>query len=164
MNHLKIKIMKKIILIINIVIAGIAMFSACNPTKDFKDEYDLYNDPSKVKFADSVSVYALIAADYSISTVPYISKNKYFSDSYPVSSYLLDILNKKYNAKISGSLTITYSYYNPITLLDSVSYTLVNGEYGNSYNDFNAITDLYSYLSKNYPTADRKSTRLNSSH
>jgi hypothetical protein len=147
--------MKKIIIILNIVIVGVVLFSACNPTKDFKDEYDLYNDPSKVKFADSVSVYALTSADYSISTVPYINKNKYFSDSYSVDPYLLEVLNKRYNAKISGSLTITYNYYCPLTLRDSVSYALVNGEYGNSYNDFSAITDLYSYLSKNYPTAVR---------
>jgi hypothetical protein len=155
MNHLKIKKMKKIITILNIIIASVALFSACNPTKDFKDEYDLYNDPSKVKFADSVSVYSLTSADYSISTVPSISKNKYFTASYSVDPYILEILNKKYNAKISGSLTITYSYYNPLTLLDTVSYALVNGEYGNNYNDFSTMTELYSYLSKNYPTAKR---------
>ena len=121
--------MKKIIIILNIVIVGLVLFSACNPTKDFKDEYDLYNDPSKVKFADTVSVYTLTSADYSISTVPYINKNKYFSDSYSVDPYLLEVLNKRYNAKISGSLTITYNYYCSLTLRDSASYALVNGEY-----------------------------------
>lgn len=147
--------MKNILLLLSVIITSVVLFSSCDPTKDFKDEYSKYNNPNKVKFPDTTTVYTLTTADYLNSSVSDISKNKNFSDANPANPNLLEILNKKYNAKMAASLTVTYNYYNPLVLRDSVTYTLVNADYGNKYNDFINATDLTNYLAKTYPQARR---------
>jgi len=147
--------MKKIILLLNFILAGLLLFNACDPVKDYTDQYDKYNDPLKVKFADTVKVYTLTASDYLKSSVSDIRTYGDFTDAYPANPYLLEILNKGYNAPISSQLTISYKYYNPLTPKDSVKYALANGEYGNSYNDYSTMSDVYGYLANNYPSATR---------
>lgn len=147
--------MKKIFIFLNFIAAGLLLFNACDPVKDYRNQYNLLNDPLKVKFADTVKVYTLISSDYLKSSVSGISTNKNFSATYPANPNLLEILNKGYNAPKGSQLIINYNYYNPLVLKDSVSYALVNGDYGNKYNNYSVITDVYGYLAKSYPSATR---------
>jgi len=147
--------MKKILLLLSFILTGIVLFTACDPTKEYQDQYSQYNNPSKVKFPDSTTVYTLASTDYASSSLTEVSSKKYFSDASPVNPNLLAIFNKKYNGKIAASITVNYNYYSPLTLRDSVTYALVNADYGNKYNDFIKATDLTSYLLKTYPTATR---------
>jgi len=149
--------MKKIIVLFNILIAGILLFNACDPTKDYRNDYNFYNDPSKVKFPDSTTVYTLTSTDYTKSSVSAISTNKYFSETYPVLTYLPEILNNSFNAKPSSLMTIVYNYNSTLVLRDSVTYTLTSTEYG-SGTYYSKITDVYGYLTKNYPLARRGAT------
>lgn len=147
--------MKKIITLFTIILVGLLLFSACEPTKKYMDQYNLSNDQSKVKFADTVKFYTLISSDYLKSSVSDIKTNKDFSNAYPADPYLLEVLNNGYNAKSGAQFTITYNYFNPLVPKDSVSYALANGEYGNNNNYYSVITDVYKYLSRNYPSVTR---------
>jgi hypothetical protein len=143
--------MKKILLLLSFILTGIVLFTACDPTKEYQDQYSQYNNPSKVRFPDTTTVYTLASTDYASSSITEVSSKKYFSDASPVNPNLLGILNKKYNAKISASITVNYTYYNPLILRDSVpNYTLLNADYGNTYYDFIKATDLTTYLAKVY--------------
>ena len=147
--------MKKILLLLSFIITGVVLFSSCDPTKDYVDEYTKYNDPSKVKLPDSTTVFALASTDYAASSVTAISTSKNFTDANPANPNLLEILNKKYNAKIGASVTFTYAYSNPLTFRDSTVYTMLNADYGNTKYYFTKATDLTSYLVRAYPTATR---------
>lgn len=147
--------MKKILFLLSFIIISVVLFTSCDPTKDFKDEYSKYNSPLKVRFPDSTSVYTLISTDYANSSLTEVSSKKYFSDASPANPNLLELFNKKYIAKIGASITVNYSYYNPLTLRDTTIYTLVNADYGNTYYDFTKTTDLPTYLLKAFPSATR---------
>jgi hypothetical protein len=157
--------MKKNNIIMNFALAGLILLSACNPTKDFKDQYDLANtitdstnfaNYTKVKLADTATIIKLTDANYAKSSVSSIKSNKNFSDAYPAKTYLPEIMNKSFIVKTGNQITVAYNYYNPLTLKDSVSYTLTDAEYPNqTYKNFNTVAEIFSYLSTNYPQATR---------
>ena len=159
--------MKKIHILLNFIVAGSLLLSACNPTKDFKDLYDLNNTTADstnfakytmVKLADTATVIKLSDANYAKSSVSSIKNNKNFSDAYPAKTYLSEIMNKSYIASAGNQVTINCNYYNPLTLKDSVKYTMADGEYGNIYNDYSTLAQVYTYLTSNYPQATRGKT------
>ncbi len=157
--------MKRINIILSFALAGLLLLSACNPTKDFKDQFDLnstatdsanFSNYTKVKLADTATVIKLSDANYAKSSVSGIKNNKNFSDAYPAKTYLPEIMNKSYIVKVGNQVTVNYNYYNPLTLKDSVSYTLTDAEYPNqTYKNFNTVTEIFSYLNTNYPQSTR---------
>ena len=158
--------MKKINIIMSFALAGLLLLNACNPTKDFKDQFDLANTVTDsinfakytmVKLADTATIINLTDANYSKSSVSSIKSNKNFSDAYPAKTYLPEIMNKSFIVKTGNQVTVAYNYYYPLTLQkDSVSYTLTDAEYPNqTYKNFNSVTEIFSYLNTNYPQTTR---------
>ena len=158
--------MKNIITSISFIIAVAVLFSACDPTKDFTDQFNTYRDSvdnvaslqsSKVRFADTAKVYKLTDADYAKSLNSKVKSKKYFTDilpdTFPAKTNLTSLLNNTFIAKYGTQMTITYNYYNPLAI-DSVKYTIADQEYGNASNSFSDSTSsiLTGYLPKNYPT------------
>jgi hypothetical protein len=156
--------MKKIYNTLFVVITGILLLSSCT-TNDIDEIYSQkkaekdsanFSNYTKAYISDTATFITLTDANYAKSSVSGIKSNKNLSDAYPAKTYLPEILNNAYITKEGHQLTVYYNYYNPLNLKDSLVYSVQDGEYNNGdHNDYNTVSQVYSFLTNKYPEATR---------
>ncbi len=147
-----------------LIIALLGTFISCNPYEDIYDSIEseqLGQDTTALinaklgKIAPPI-VYTLTDDDYQLSSNENVRSYSNFSASAPPNTENLgSILNNKFLAKEGQFVEVTYQYYYPLRVRDTVSYTVQESEYQGDYPNWSSESQIFNFLSIKYPDTER---------
>lgn len=146
--------MKKILIIL---IAALAVFTACDPMNDINSEVEKKQakaDADALFLKDLLiapEAYTLTEEDYELSSNEDVAKYKNFSKYALPKDYLPEILNQKFSGEDAQEMMVTYDFYSKPEVDEDGAYELSDADYesmGQSYPNFTDEDEAEALIAK----------------